>query len=234
MLDLSDVVEPPDQVWVSLTSALTWIAYRHSKSLSELIGSGVDPLKDRRKIGLEEAWRELADAASVGAVAVRGRRNSDRREVQIEADDLRNCRYLTWALGPDASDADQLVERVERYPDTFEGSWDRVEDRSGDDFYALWVRRSDLMVRYPAPSKPERRLRASGAKQRQAADWLAERFKILPTRSVPKAALLTELSSRFDLSQRRADEVWNKVSPEFPAWRRAGRPRKIPHTEINS
>lgn len=112
---------PPDQPWVGLIDALTWIAFDHSFSLAELLSPNRPAKGAMREIHseLQGAWEKLADCASEGRIILRGKRRCERRKIKereercLSTDDLRNCRHLSW---PKEGEGSRKV-RVEWFKD---------------------------------------------------------------------------------------------------------------------
>jgi hypothetical protein len=243
MMMLEELEEklPPEAIWIDLMEALTWVAFRHSVSLPEyLVLAGAQPTDFGSK--LQDTWRDIADQGTVGRIQIRGKRDGAHDEQDLSVDDLRNCRFLVWTprgnlnhSGMETSEGRTGVLRVERRPATFEGSWDRLDEKTpGFDYYDVVVRREQLMELNPREKPSVRKAKAKVGAQALASAWLGEFCDSNPPRTKTKLQLIVEMQDTYRLSQRQALAVWDLVAADRPAWRAPGRPRKNPTPRIIS
>lgn len=239
-----EVREPSSTVWVPIICALTWIRFEHSVDIDELLagtGSSLGLSEEELKAQLQDTWRALADFGSTGRVTIRGRRDGEREERELDRNDLRNCRWLTWgptprrpADGPNLSGASGTAGpydvRVRRYEDTFEDQFEGFRVNAVN-FEDLVVSRHELMNLYPLPTIPARKLRSSVAAFEQALEWLEHQFRTLPRKSHTRPFFIGRLRTEFGLSLKRAEDVWSQARRKFPDWTGPGCPRKIPPAE---
>lgn len=236
---------PGPRIWLSLMEALTWVSAKQTMTLDELVQGLSDvreSTRERFRAPLQEAWHTLADYGSVGKLQIRGKRDGEQEERGLSVDDLRNCRHLTWVWDDPGCtsplDLDvagiRTVLRVQRYPDTFSGEWDRLEDISGFNYYDVVVLRSELLNLFPPSPALQRKFKSSAATRRRALQWLSKTLDELPPRSRGKKDLLNELCEQFEISQRQALAIWSTATEMKPEWSVPGRPRKNPSGEIIS
>jgi hypothetical protein len=232
-----EVVEPPGRgETVELIHALTWAKLRHSVGLDSALE------KTRFEIGVSErqlrsllqsSWRKVASLACEGKLEVWGtpiydghfdgavgwRGRSTRQLSQLE---LRNCRFLSW---PFDSKAKRRMPRLERYPDTYSGSWKRHGQQSADefDFVRVTVSRTGLLNEFGRPAPKEIRRRLSEAKIRravnEASDILSAGSPALLA-SLTRSDIMTSLIHKHELSSRHrgeADTVWKQLITQFLA-----------------
>jgi hypothetical protein len=226
---------PSNQTWLPLIPALTWIRFRHSQDLDTLGQIPID-LKHsdaNLKEELQQAWRELADHGTVGAVTIRGKRDGEQFERELAMEDLRNCHYLSWSSMTDLGDGvgwatsrTDIVIRVERHPDTYDGAWDRMSGGEGYDYYDLVVSRAELISIYPVPKLSEQKLRSSHAAKEAALVWLMGELDRLRPKSKRRDDLLEEVQTRFKLSGRQAERLWAEATKTHSQWAEPGRPSK--------
>lgn len=224
MLGELEIREPPEQSWVSLNAALTWIEFRHSLELEEMLEKLDDgqPMQEHPvRLCLQDAWRRMADDASVGRIEIRGRVIGDRGERALDRDELRNNRFLAWVQQLDNS----FDVRVERHEDTYDGAWERLQDPLGSDLHHVVVRRDDLLLLSPVPPRSVRQRQVAAAEARRAGEWLNEQLRIRVSKSVTKRQLLNELHGLFAVSGSHANHLWREAALNHPEWSTPG-PRK--------
>lgn len=227
-------VRPPTDVWVPLAEALTWMRCSQGEGTDELLP------ETRERLGmtaqelpdwLQDAWRELADEASLGGIAIRARADGAPQERALRPDDLRNCRFVAL----DAQRGIAIGLRIERHEDTFHGAWRRMGDDEGSDYSDVVVSRKDLLKRYPAPAPSIAKLKSSVASANAALAWLKDELERLEPKAVPKAELLDEMRHRFSINKTRARAIWTQAVQDHPEWSLPGpRSRKRSNHRIES
>lgn len=256
------VQPPPDQPWVGLIDALTWIAFDHSFSLEVLLSPNRPTEGELREIHwkLQDAWENLADCASAGRIIVRGKRRCERRSIIereercLSADDLRNCRHLswprdgggsrktrvewfadasvseeTWAFTPQpASNQERIREFFSSDTSSAVEGWSedfaRATEHDGFDYVDVVVSWTGLMQVWPIRGK--RRTVITADKER-AERWLHEALAVRPAPTTLKADLRREIELEFGLTPHQSDQIWRKVAPKHAEWhRKRGRRKK--------
>jgi hypothetical protein len=190
---------------------------------------------------LQDTWRALADHGSAGRVTIRGRREGEREERELDRDALRNCRWLAWKSTPRRPDfalnpsgvgpaSGPYEVAVRRHEDTFEGEFEGLKV-GAINYVELVVSRHELMDLHPQSKISSRKLKSSLAAVEQAQQWLEEQLATLPSRSRTRNFFLEQMQIDFGLPSKRAKEAWAQVTRKHTDWARPGRPRKNPPSE---
>ncbi len=131
---------------------------------------------------LQTEWLKLADAASAGAIKVRGKAIGESEEIELSADDLRNCRFLSWLPEGPGQDLVARIERVDGTDDPLDGTWERLQDERNSGFHYVVVNQEQLLKVWPVPAR-----KLPLANERRAKPWLVSRLRQLSAKSVSKA-----------------------------------------------
>ena len=248
-IDLEVVLPPGARDTVELIHALTWAKFRHSAGLKTALEETRVELglsENQLRAALQSSWRKISSLAREGKLEVWGKPIYDRHfdaasgwrgdsERQLSPDELRNCRFVSWPFDPKAK---QPMPRVERYRDTFSGSFVRHTEQTADefDFVRVTVNRTGLLNEFKVPRPQEIRDRASSAKIRKAVnEAIADLGEVSPEvlHSFSRQLIMPGLIHKHGLSFRpggEADAVWKQLTTSFPMLSRPG-PRPNPPTQ---
>ena len=178
--------EPSDRASVSLSEALTWIAFRHAWGTTGLhnaieIKEGPFAEQDHGFTLLEEALQRLHDATAMGALRVRGffaqhhfldearRANAE----MLTADNLATFRQFdvrTGGLQRQPIGYPAVIWQVHEFSRAFKGRADRA---FADGYLEVEVERVGLLREFPSPAQPVRSTRGAEADCQR---WLADQF----------------------------------------------------------
>jgi hypothetical protein len=208
----------PATKWVSLTSALTWLAFDRAVEIAGLsIHAARLSEEDRSKLlqTLSKEWHELADYASDGSIHVRARPELGHVEIGLGAEELRTHRHIGWVDGT----LPRLV--LDRFPVTFAGAFkSRALELSGGLLNPV-ISRADV-IKYKQVRSRAKQQRYSFAKLRDAEARAIELLAGVQPQTGTRDQLVSTLVGEFAIPKCRAAEIWRKLTPDWP---KRGRPK---------
>lgn len=229
--------DPPDTQFVTLSEAISWIAFQHSMTATQLaaaLGMGewdlcfdtldnaesdaVQPVHSLRRglVGpegdsaLAQAVERLTDVASGGEIEIRGRFF---RSV-LEDDRQILIKVISQEALSNYRQFDVFADALYRGNGLAWGADRRDFPATTDDhFRDVIVRRSQLLQHFPPQSGYA--LRLTSAFDEKCETWLTQKFAADPKGQLTKSSLKKEAIAKFGgrLSQRGFDRVWDKVAP---------------------
>ena len=230
--DISITPLPPDDPFVTLSHALSWIAFRHSIGGPQLstelgIGSHRSPLEvseDAKKDdALKRAVKRLTGLGSIGKIEIRGQYF---RDVLDDENDIFTERISQVRLA-DYQWFDTLDDSLHRGLGL---AWNhnRQQPRYPSDarhIRFVTVNRADLLREFPV--KKSGPIYSTGASEAKCADWLRSAFADDPQTRKAKPSFKTEALDKFHptLSGRGFDRAWAAVA-ESAGRHTAGAKRK--------
>lgn len=211
---------PPSGPWVSLTSALTWVAFQHAFETAELMAwiarqSKVSTEEIARQLSQE--WQRLADVACDGSIPIRARERNGYNEVELRTDDLRNFRHV-WFGNPDRP---KLC--LDRSEPSFDATFDRLAAGYRDGFDDPVVNRKAL-ARFKRKWRHAPRAKWGPASYNEAEKWLDIQLTTMEPRTGLQSYFLEELGRRFKLPQYVAKPLWTEAARRHN-WPLHGRPK---------
>ena len=246
-IELEVLVPPGEGDLVELIHALTWAKLRHSVGLEialEKTRLDLEVSEKQFRALLQSSWRRIAGIARQGKIEVWGKPVYDRHfdgnsgwrgnsERQLNLEELRNCKFLSWPLDPKAG---LRMPRVERHPDTYSGGFSRHTKQSAEefDFVRVTVARAALMKEFTAPGSREVLRRSAAAGIRRAVKEAVESLEAATPEvrnSLSRTDVLSGLIHKHGLSIRHgggSDKVWKHLITRFPVLGRSGPRRKPP------
>ena len=192
--------------------ALTRMRYGFPEPINVALMSRIAAAKtqaEASRLAFQNEWSALAGSASEGKIQVRGRPIGQPEEIELSADDVRNCGFLSWRPEGPQRDLVARVERVDGSDDQFDGAWKRLHDERNPGFHYIFVNREQLLKAWPAPAR-----KLPLANERKGRPWLFDRLRQLSPRSTPKAEILAELIRNYPMSNAAANRVWNLVTED--------------------
>jgi hypothetical protein len=219
---------PPDNAFVTLSHAVSWIAFQHSVDgphLSDALGIGEhrDPLDAdedaKNDNAIEDAIMRLTDRGSVGAIEIRGRHFRDVLHNEYE--------IFTIRIDPvrlaDFRWFDSLDDSLHRGLGL---AWDRSRRQlcyPGDDrhFRFVTVNRAELLQEFPP--KANFVAQSTGAAEKECRTWLLAEFSKDEGNRKSKRSFRAAALHKFgkNLSARGFDRAWARVA-ESAGRNRAG------------
>ena len=211
---------PPKDDWISLSSALTWLMFRHALELQELLdwADSVFVADEELRQLLTGQWQELIDHGWAKEIRLRGRVHGRTCSHELTRNKWRPFRYVGWRIHPQPTL--QLLCDSIRFNGAAqaqtEGALRAVENP------LIW--RADVVA--------FKKVRHRSLQGKRAPDFQgAERDLRLTLSNVePQTGLkwvcIDELVNVFHLPEYEAVRLWTQVTRElgFPE---RGRPRKL-------
>lgn len=230
--DPSSIQLPPDEPYVGLSHALSWIAFQRSMPgprLSIEIGLGLD--RDLSLAGkyaesdrlLLIAVRSLTDLGTAGAIEIRGRffRDVLDDEINILTERIPLLRLADYRW------FDMLDDCLHRGLGL---AWDHKGDacypRDNRHFRFVTVNRTELLREFPPVSKVP--MRSTHATERKCQQWLLSGFKLDPDNRKSKQTFKREALKEFraNLSGRGFDRAWAAVAEGAGRHRSGAKPKR--------
>lgn len=209
---------PPDEPFVTLSHAVSWIAFQHSMdgprlSVALAIGKlrpASDAVRDAlRDEAIADAVKRLTDLGSAGSIEIRGRHFRDvlDDENEIFTEQIPPVRLADFRW------FDTLDDSLHRGAGL---SWDRSrrelcyppDDRH---FRFVKVNRAELLREFPP--KPIR-AQSTGAAEGRCEAWLVMKFSEDAEKRRPKASFRAEAMTEFfgKLTERGFNRAWARVA----------------------
>lgn len=208
----------PAAKWISMTAALTWLAFDRALELEELAPYAAKLTqveRDRLHEAIVREWHGLADYACSGAIHVRARPESGFFELALGIDEFRNHRHVGWVDGSPP----RLV--LDRFPVTFAGAFKaRAKQLSGGLIDPVTSRAE--LIKYKQVLSRSKQRQYSFAKLREAEARAIELLAGVHPQTGMRSEIVATLVDEFAIPKCRAAEIWRKVTPDWP---KRGRPR---------
>lgn len=220
-LDLPSIQLPPVQFFVTLSHAVSWIAFRHSidgPQLSVELGIGKyrnpsDAADDARKDeAVADAVKQLTDFGAAGAIEILGRcfRDVGDDEIEIFTERIPALRLADYRW------FDTLDDSLHRGLGL---AWDHSRrqpfyPRDERHYRFVTVNRAELLRDFPPNSRPP--AQSTGAAERQCEAWLLVRFSEDAERRKAKASFKADAIAKFrgNLTERGFNRAWAKVAEQ--------------------
>lgn len=204
--------------WVSLASALTWLAFDRAVDVAEL-ASHADKLsqfeQDRLLQILSREWDGLADYAHEGSIQVRARPELGHIEVALGDEELRTHRHIGWVTSPHP----MLV--LDRFPVSFAGAFKARTLGLCGGFFDPVASRSEV-IKYKQVQSRAKRQRYAFAQLRYAKSRAIELIKDVEPQTGFRDKMVATLVDEFAIPKSRAVEIWKQVTA---GWPKQGRPK---------
>ena len=209
----------PDDDWISLSSALTWLNCRHAFELPELLywAEVIGPRGDELRQILTTQWQELIDFGWTKEIRLRGNLHSRTAVDEITRNEWRPFRYVDWRILPQP--ALQLLR------DPTASNWATQDQTAG----SSWRLENPLIFRADVVAFKKVRRRRGSAKQVPDFDGAERDLRLMLSNVEPQTGLkwlyIEELTEVYHLPEYQAVRLWTEVSQElgFP---KRGRPPK--------
>ena len=192
---------PSRRKWISLTSALTWLAFERASELTELLAMAKarNWSDDYLRKKLTSEWLEVADAACDGSIQIRASQHDGTYEIPLGTEELRNLRHVGWI-------GDPPILAIDRFPFTFTGGFRKRASGLKDELLDPVVWRADLISYKKAKerwSRPHAVQNYDGARK-----YLDENLPLEESPFHLKAKYVQVLKTRFGLPATSAVREW--------------------------